>query len=158
MLTISTDLWRRVSHVVFDENITESLRSAHLLLNLAKLGIHADKSNAKPLSINLLLPQHKSASIKSLPASLPSLSDIHTDSPAVPPTAMAALICARSSGLGLRAPRVAATPPMTPIIPKALPRRAVVWLERPARAPTQHRPEPKYIIWREKETENETRI
>lgn len=77
---------------------------------------------------------------------------IQTDSPAVPPTAMAALICARSSGLGLRAPRVAAIPPATPIIPKALPRRAVFWLERPARAPTQHRPEPKYIIWWEKET------
>jgi len=65
---------------------------------------------------------------------------------------MAALICARSSGLGLRAPRVAAIPPATPIIPRALPSRAVLWLERPARAPTQHRPEPKYIIWWEDET------
>lgn len=76
---------------------------------------------------------------------------IHTHtgfhSPAVPPTAMAAPIWPRSSGEGFRTPRVAAMPPATPIIPRALPRRAVDWVDRPPRAPTQQRPEPRYIIW-----------
>lgn len=78
-----------------------------------------------------------------------ALSQTHTKfhSPAVPPTAMAALIWPRSSGEGFRTPRVAAMPPATPIIPRALPRRAEDWVDRPPRAPTQHRPEPRYIIW-----------
>lgn len=69
-----------------------------------------------------------------------------THLPAVPPTAMAAPICAMSSGEGFNTPNVAAMPPATPIMPRVLPRRAVDWVERPARAPTQHNPDPKYII------------
>lgn len=59
---------------------------------------------------------------------------------------MARDIWDRSSGEGLRAPRVAAMPPATPIMPREFPKRLVPCADRPARAPTQHRPEPKYII------------
>lgn len=72
--------------------------------------------------------------------------------PRVPPVAMAKDIWDRSSGEGLRAPRVAAMPPATPIIPRVFPKRLVRWAERPASAPTQHMPEPKYIIWCKKQT------
>lgn len=67
--------------------------------------------------------------------------------PRVPPVAMAALICASSSGEGFREPRVAAMPPATPIMPRALPRRLVPCEDSPANAPTQHIPDPRYIIW-----------
>lgn len=70
----------------------------------------------------------------------------------VPPSAIAPDICANNSGEGLRPPRVAAKPPATPIIPKAFPRRAVPWVDRPARAPTQHKPEPRYIIFKIRKT------
>ena len=69
--------------------------------------------------------------------------------PRVPPVAMARDIWDSSSGDGFRAPSVAAMPPATPIMPRVLPRRLVRWAERPASAPTQHMPEPRYIIWRE---------
>ena len=70
----------------------------------------------------------------------------------VPPKAIAPDIWANNPGDGFRPPSVAARPPATPIMPKALPRRAVPWVERPARAPTQHRPEPRYMIFpKEKE-------
>lgn len=87
---------------------------------------------------------------------------VHTKSetynclPMVPPKAIAPDIWANNSGLGFRPPRVADRPPATPIMPSALPRRAVPWVERPARAPTQHRPEPKYMIFsKEKGRERE---
>lgn len=70
-----------------------------------------------------------------------------TSLPSVPPVAMARDICDSSSGEGLRAPRVAAMPPATPIMPRVFPNRLVPWAERPASAPTQHRPEPRYIIF-----------
>lgn len=73
--------------------------------------------------------------------------------PRVPPVAMASDICDSSSGEGLRAPRVAAMPPATPIMPRALPKRLVPCAERPASAPTQHMPEPKYIIWGRQQTQ-----
>lgn len=66
----------------------------------------------------------------------------------VPPSAIAPDICANNAGVGLRLPRVAAKPPATPIIPKAFPRRAVPWVDKPARAPTQHSPEPRYITFK----------
>ncbi|TNN71364.1 hypothetical protein EYF80_018442 [Liparis tanakae] len=50
------------------------------------------------------------------------------------------------SSTAFGAPRVAMIPPATPIMPNALPRRAVRWLERPARAPTQHRPDPSGVV------------
>lgn len=48
---------------------------------------------------------------------------------------------------GDRAPTVAAIPPDTPIMPRALPRREVGWVESPANAPTQQRDEARYVIW-----------
>lgn len=65
----------------------------------------------------------------------------------VPPVAIAKDIWDSSSGEGLREPRVAAMPPATPIMPKAFPRRLVPWADRPASAPTQHKPDPRYIIY-----------
>lgn len=73
--------------------------------------------------------------------------------PMVPPMAIAPDIWANSCGSGFRPPSVAARPPATPIMPNALPSRAVPWVERPPRAPTQHRPEPRYMIWSEERKE-----
>lgn len=75
----------------------------------------------------------------------------------VPPKAIAPDIWANNSGDGFSPPRVAARPPATPIMPNALPRRAVPWVERPARAPTQHRPEPRYMIFANKREEQRER-
>jgi len=46
-------------------------------------------------------------------------------------------ICAKTGVEGASAPIVAAIPPETPIIPNALPKRAVGCVESPANAPTQ---------------------
>ena len=55
-------------------------------------------------------------------------------------------ICMKSSGLGLRSPKVAAIPEVTPIRPRALPILAVDWEDRPLNAPTQQREAAKYVI------------
>ena len=63
-----------------------------------------------------------------------------------PPIDMAATICASKSLAGAMLPMVAAIPPDTPMIPNAFPVLAVDCFDKPPNAPTQHRPEAKYII------------
>lgn len=50
------------------------------------------------------------------------------------------MICPYSGAVPPIAPRVAAMPPPTPIRPRALPVRAVFWLDKQAMAP-MHSPE-----------------
>ncbi len=52
-----------------------------------------------------------------------------------------------TSGVGWRRPRVAAMPVETPMMPRALPRRAVGCADRPPRAPIQHSEDARYAIW-----------
>mmetsp|Transcript_20826 Transcript_20826/g.67443 ORF Transcript_20826/g.67443 Transcript_20826/m.67443 type:complete len:237 (+) Transcript_20826:905-1615(+) len=70
-------------------------------------------------------------------------SDLAMPMPTVAPMASVPAICVQleASVAGAMAPRVAATPSVTPITPSVLPRLAVFCEESPAIAPMQHKPE-----------------